>query len=300
MVPAPTATAPSPHSPYQSPHRLPPGLVHLVFHRGLTVQPHPCCGRLVPPETTAQVHPQLFTRALLSFATAEHGVQVVYGDVQRIELNGTEDCAAGVSFRDGRTLSADAVVLALGPWSGRLPLVSSLFNVSGLKAHSIVLRPQEPNAISPHALFLRYQPTPASETLDPEVYPRPTGEVYICGLSKEAIPPDDPEEIVGEPGSIAMLHEIAATVSNHLKVGAAELVAEQACFLPCTDDGLPVIGEIPGAKGCYVATGHSCWGILNGPATGASLAELIMEGSATTVNLKPFSPARFLRENDSS
>ncbi|KAG0466153.1 hypothetical protein HPP92_017733 [Vanilla planifolia] len=247
------------------------------------------------PETTAQVHPQLFTRALLSFATAEHGVQVVYGDVQRIELNGTGDCAAGVSFRDGRTLSADAVVLALGPWSGRLPLVSSLFNVSGLKAHSIVLRPQEPNAISPHALFLRYQPTPASETLDPEVYPRPTGEVYICGLLKEAIPPDDPEEIVCEPGSIAMLHEIAATVSSHLKVGAAELVAEQACFLPCTDDGLPVIGEIPGAKGCYVATGHSCWGILNGPATGASLAELIMEGSATTVNLKPFSPARFLR-----
>lgn len=221
---------------------------------------------------------------------AEHGVEVVLGEVQSIDVGGT-----GVVLRDGRMLQADVVVVALGPWSSRLPLVSSLLHISGLKAHSIVLRPPEPDAISPHALFLSYQPTTGGQTLDPEVYPRPTGEVYICGLSKEATPPDNPEEIVGEPESIAMLHQIAGEVSSHLKSGVAEVVAEQACFLPCTDDSLPVIGAIPGTKNCYIATGHSCWGILNGPATGASLAELILEGRSTTVNLEPFNPARFLR-----
>ncbi|CAL9123006.1 unnamed protein product [Musa textilis] len=246
-------------------------------------------------DTTAQVHPQLFTRTLLSAAAAEHGVEVVIGELDRVEVE--DGRAVGVALKGGggRFIQADAVVLALGPWSNRSPIVSSLFNVSSLKAHSIVLRPKSPDAITPHALFLTYQPAAGAKTLDPEVYPRPTGEVYICGMSKAAEVPDDPEEIVGERESIAMLHKIAGTVSRHLKEGEVDVVAEQACCLPCTDDGLPVIGEIPEVKGCYIATGHSCWGILNGPATGASLAELILEGHSTTADLKPFSPSRFLR-----
>lgn len=45
-------------------------------------------------------------------------------------------------------------------------------------------------------------------------------------------------------------------------------------------DGIPVIGEVPGAKGAFVASGHGCWGILNGPATGEAVAELLVEGKA--------------------
>ncbi|XP_008809587.3 putative oxidoreductase TDA3 [Phoenix dactylifera] len=246
-------------------------------------------------ETTAQVHPQLFTRTLLAAAAAEHGVEVVIGEAERVEVEGGRAVAV-VLKEGGRAIAADAVVLALGPWSDRFPLVSSLFNVSGRKAHSIVLRPKDPAAITPHALFLSYQPSPGSKLLDPEVYPRPTGEVYICGMSKDCEVPDDPEQIVGEREAIRMLHKVADSLSSHLKDGEAEVAAEQACFLPCTDDGLPVIGAIPGVEGCFVATGHSCWGILNGPATGASLAELILDGRSTTVDLKPFSPSRFLRK----
>ncbi|ONM51393.1 D-amino-acid oxidase isoform X1 [Zea mays] len=244
------------------------------------------------PDTTAQVHPGLFTKAVL----AASGAEVVIGEVERVAV-AWDGRVAGVVVkgRDG-VLDADAVVLALGPWSGRLEVVSEVFDVSGLKAHSIVLRPREPEKVTPHCLFLSYQPEPGAKMLDPEVYPRPTGEVYICGMSKDENPPDDPATITGEPDSIAMLHKIAGKVSSQLKKEeGAEVVAEQACYLPCTADGLPVIGEIPGVKGCYVATGHSCWGILNGPATGAALAELILDGKAKIVDLEPFSPARFLK-----
>ena len=88
--------------------------------------------------------------------------------------------------------------------------------------------------------------------------------------------PDDPEEIRGNPESIAMLKKVAKTVSSYLGEGVARMKAEQACFLPCTDDGVPVIGEVPGVKGCYVATGHNCWGILNGPATGAAVDDSVI------------------------
>ncbi|KAB2626510.1 oxidoreductase TDA3 [Pyrus ussuriensis x Pyrus communis] len=242
-------------------------------------------------ETTAQVHPQLFTRTLISKAVEDYGVDVVIGKLETVGVENGR--VSSVVLEGGRVIDSDAVVLAMGPWCGKFELLSSLFRVYGLKAHSIVLEPKEAEAITPHALFLSYYPSQGGKPLDPEVYPRPTGEVYVCGMTAEEEVPDDPEQIVGKSESIEVLKRVAGTVSSHLRGGQAQVKAEQACFLPCTDDGVPVIGEVPGVKGCYVATGHNCWGILNGPATGAAVAELVLDGKASIVDLSPFSPARF-------
>ena len=59
-----------------------------------------------------------------------------------------------------------------------------------------------------------------------------------------------------------------------------------------TRDGLPLIGPVPGLSGAYVATGHSVWGILNAPATGEAMAELIVDGFSRTVDLSGFDPGR--------
>ena len=75
-------------------------------------------------------------------------------------------------------------------------------------------------------------------------------------------------------------------------LGAARVLASQACHRPVTQDGLPLIGRVPGLEGAYVATGHSVWGILNAPATGEAVAELILDGAARTVDLASFDPAR--------
>ncbi|OMO56586.1 FAD dependent oxidoreductase [Corchorus capsularis] len=242
-------------------------------------------------QTTAQVHPQLFTRALLNTAVEKYGVEVVIGKLEQVRVE--EGRVRSVVLEGGRVIESDSVVLALGPWTGKFEMLASMFRISGLKAHSIVLEPKQPDAITPHALFLSYHPQ-GGKAMEPEIYPRPTGEVYICGMSSEEEVPDDPEQIVGKPESIEMLKRVAKNVSSHLAEGEAQVKAEQACFLPCTDDGVPVIGELPGVKGCYVATGHSCWGILNGPATGAAMAELVLDKRASIVDLSRFSPARFL------
>ena len=129
--------------------------------------------------------------------------------------------------------------------------------------------------------------------MDPEIYPRGTGEVYVCGMSEEVEVPEDARQVVPRAESTVMLQRVAATVSSHL--ADAELSVTQACFLPCSEDNVPVIGKLPNLEGAYVATGHSCWGILNAPATGAALAELIVNGVAKTCSLKPFDPSRFSR-----
>ena len=59
-----------------------------------------------------------------------------------------------------------------------------------------------------------------------------------------------------------------------------------------TQDGLPLIGRVPQSEGLYVATGHNVWGILNAPATGEAMAQLIADGATRDVDLAPFDPAR--------
>src|SRR5258706_9297555 len=47
----------------------------------------------------------------------------------------------------------------------------------------------------------------------------------------------------------------------------------------------PLASATAQIEGAYVATGHNVWGILNAPATGEALAELIVDGFA-----RPFDP----------
>lgn len=123
-------------------------------------------------ETTAQVHPRLFTRTLIERAVERHGVEVVIGKLERVVVD--EGRVGSVVLEGGRVVETDAVVLALGPWSSKLGLLSSLFRVYGLKADSIVFEPREPNAITPHALSLSYYPSKRGSPLEIEVYPRPS------------------------------------------------------------------------------------------------------------------------------
>ena len=68
---------------------------------------------------------------------------------------------------------------------------------------------------------------------------------------------------------------------------------EQACFLPGSDDNVPVIGRLKTAANAYIACGHTCWGILNAPATGLALARLLVHGDDKgVVDLAPFAPGR--------
>jgi glycine/D-amino acid oxidase-like deaminating enzyme len=49
---------------------------------------------------------------------------------------------------------------------------------------------------------------------------------------------------------------------------------------------------VPGAPGAYLATGHASWGILNAPATGRMVAEMILDGASQSVDASPFALSR--------
>ncbi|KAK2079442.1 hypothetical protein QBZ16_003134 [Prototheca wickerhamii] len=219
-------------------------------------------------ESCAQLHPARFTKTLLEEVTRAGG-SVRVGRVTGIKIQGGQVYGVKLVDRQGAPcgfVSADVV------------------------AHSVVVRDVSAGAIPAAVLFLAYRGSDG-KSQEPEVYPRPDGEVYICGGSSSSALPDYADEVAPDEGTPARLREIGAAVSPFLEPDAAETLAEQACFLPCSPTGLPVIGAIPGVKGAFVAAGHSVWGILNAPVTGLAIAELIVDGHTNVVPLQAFDPA---------
>ncbi len=72
----------------------------------------------------------------------------------------------------------------------------------------------------------------------------------------------------------------------------ASFVEVRVGLRPTSDDDLPVIGALSGARGVHVASGHGANGLLLGPVTGRLVADLI-SGRAVEIDLAPFSPSRF-------
>ena len=241
-------------------------------------------GQLGSAGTTAQVHPAAFTRGMMR-AAEQRGAEVRLG--QATGLLRRDGDVVGVQL-ENEVLDADAVVIAMGPWSILASRWLPLPPVYGLKGHSLVF--ETGATLPPEALFLEYA-EPAGSMLSPEVFPRADGTTYVCGISSESPLPVDPELVAPDDGAIDRLKALCGRMLPVL--ANAPVLASQACYRPVTEDGLPLIGAVPGARGAYVATGHGVWGILNAPATGEAMAELILDGKARTVDLGPFDPARF-------
>ena len=175
------------------------------------------------------------------------------------------------------------------PWSTLVTKSVSLPRVYGLKGHSILFATG--TDVPAEALFLE-QSHPTGEVLSPEVFPRADGTTWVCAISSDAPLPLDPAQVAPDPGAMERLEALCSQLSPALN--RSRIIARQACYRPTTQDGLPLIGAIPGAPGAYVATGHSVWGILNAPATAEALAELICDRGVTALDLTPFRPGRRL------
>jgi glycine/D-amino acid oxidase-like deaminating enzyme len=242
-------------------------------------------GRLGSPQTTALVEPRAYTTGMMRAAEA-NGAELRTGAIASL-VHGPTGAVAGVALDSGETIEGDAVVIALGPWSILASRWLPLPAVYGYKGHSLIF--DTGTAIPAEALFLEYQEE-NGEVLTPELFARADGTTWVCAISSTGPLPIDPARVGPDEDAHARLEAMCRTISPAL--AAAPIVARQACFRPVTEDGLPLIGAVPGVAGAYVATGHSVWGMLNAPATGEAMSELILDGAAQHVDLAPFAPAR--------
>lgn len=241
--------------------------------------------------TNAQVLPKQLTEALIEASKEKVGTDVLIcrvegvkqrGDGWILDLRNSQDVSSNIE--------CDVLVLCMGPWTiDAQKWFPCLPAIMAHKAASLVIKATVPAT----ALFTEYVNS-RGEVRSPEAYPR-HDEVYLC---QSAIPDDlaaDPNEIRIASRDVADLKEFGRAICKDLAMHLEDerRVVAQACNLPISPDGLPIIGAIPGTDGkAFVAAGHSCWGILNSPATGVAIAELIVEGR-TGITIGEFDPARF-------
>ena len=261
----------------------------------------------VSSETTstsacAQVLPHKFVRSLQSETLRLGGVSnfsIVCGRVVGIRQHSDGSVRSVLVEKDGdktpKEITCDAFVAAAGPWTNECRSWGAPFDacppIEGLKAHSIVVRASSADAT---ALFLSF----SNGCGEMEYYPRPDGTMYVCGEGE-----DDSSIVVERPGMVACnsqcitkLKQESASISSLFDtVNGSELhvpltLRESACHLPVviSSTGSPLICELEKDTRCYLAVGHSCWGILQSPGTGKALAELIATGTSTLCDLSNF------------
>jgi glycine/D-amino acid oxidase-like deaminating enzyme len=241
--------------------------------------------RLGTPQTTAIVPPRTFTAAMMKSAQSL-GAKMQVGQAAGLVRGPSGSDIVGVKV-DDCTIEADAVVIAMGPWSVLAAQWVQLPAVFGLQSPSLVYDTR--TDVPADALFLEYREEDG-DAVSVELFPRGDGTTHITAFSDQSPLPVDPAVVKPNPRAIDRLQAIAERLSPAFR--PERIIARQSCFRPVTEDGLPLIGRVPGAANASIATGHGVWGILNAPATGEALAELIADGAARSTDLSPFDPNR--------
>ena len=169
-------------------------------------------------------------------------------------------------------ISAGAVVLAAGVWSGLVDGVPPL-PLAPVKGQMACAWPG--GAAPRHVVW------GAGAYLTPKA-----GGELLIGATME--PSWDARPTLG---AIAGL--IAEGARLLPVVAAMPLHGAWAGLRPALPDHLPAIGPVPGLDGLFVATGHYRNGILLAPLTAKLLAPVIL-GEAPVSELAPYSPARLV------
>jgi sarcosine oxidase subunit beta len=84
-----------------------------------------------------------------------------------------------------------------------------------------------------------------------------------------------------------------AAVARLPRLAAAGIAHRWAGLYEVTPDAHPILGGVPGIEGFYCIAGFSGHGFQHGPGCGLLLAEEILDGTATTLDITPLRADRF-------
>lgn len=206
-----------------------------------------------------QVENQRLLLALTRYANKHDIALIEETEVDSVVLEGT--AVHGVTTSNGQ-LSAGSTVLAAGAWTSQIAINNAQvpFSVKPIRGQIISFAPRERlfrHVIYSHRGYL---------------VPRADGRVLI-GATEEDVGFDHRATHEAEVQLINAANEFAPIL------GGLPIAETWTGFRPFAEGGHPIIGEVPGYKGLYAATGHYRNGILLTPITARMLAQKIVGSS---------------------
>jgi len=202
-------------------------------------------------------------------------------EVSGLAMDG--DRVTGVVTSDG-VQQAGLVLLAAGVWSQplaqtaglRLPIETEFHQVAVL-AHPVGKGASIACIDSTTQTYFRSEADGSRSLVGAFAGPR--------GMEPDSLPPGAaPDDLAAMVGSASRRVPAFATA------GIAGGVT--GCY-DMTPDFRPLLGSIPGLHGFMLAAGFSGMGFKISPAVGEALAELIVHGAASRVDVTRFRPGRF-------
>jgi glycine/D-amino acid oxidase-like deaminating enzyme len=127
------------------------------------------------------------------------------------------------------------------------------------------------------------------------MYTRPNGPDEVLGGAAEVTgeTPSDPDALA-ETLDADFPDAVRERLGRRIPaLGDAAFVWGQAGMYDMSPDTRAILDRAPGVDGLYLAAGFSGTGFKKAPAVGLGLAELILNGQATSVDLAPFRIGRF-------
>ena len=200
------------------------------------------------------------------------GVEVTQGRVTAVHTAG------------GRIATGRAVV-ATGPWSRRFLLQHGIDLPLEATRHEVI-HLRRPLAALPHH--------PGGGDLINRIYFRPEGaDLTLVGNGNMEEVVDDPEVYAQRAGA-EFIGEVWSRLARRIPpLAEAEFSAGYAGLYTSTPDSHSVVDAVDGIEGLYVCTGFSGHGFKLSPMVGTLVAELVLEGQATTIDITPLRMSRF-------
>ncbi len=240
-----------------------------VRDREPQITPEALGGLLIPSQGFVAAHD--FTRSLAA-AARKRGVRILeQGRVRRISRHDSDT----IVTTDRGTLTADAVVIAAGSWSGQI-------EIEGVAA-ALPVRP-----VRGQLLHLAWPGPPLQRvTWAEESYLVPWDDgTLLVGATVEEVGFDERATAAG------VSDLLTAAVRVVPRVRDAGFASARAGLRPGTPDGLPIIGPSSHVPGVMYATGHYRNGVLLAPLTAHLVADAMLEGRLDPM-LELTTPARF-------
>jgi sarcosine oxidase subunit beta len=211
------------------------------------------------------------------------------GAAQRLGVKAlTSTHVTGIRVHSGKIIGVDTgekiisspiVVDATGPWSGQ---------TSQLVGITVPVTPIRRQWVTTSAIPQLPADFPFVIDFAQSLYFHPEGPGLLTGMS-------NPDEIPGFDQNIDQeweLFHLEAAIKRLPLLERVGLASHLAGLYEVTPDAHPIFGNTP-VEGYYLVTGFSGHGFMHGPIAGKLMAEIILEGSATTMDISMLDLARF-------
>lgn len=246
-----------------------------VKHRWPYLEVENLKGGIFGPED-GYVDPYDVTMAIAN-KTRKMGISVLErAEVTDIRLE--KGRITGVETSQG-PISSKIIVNAAGAWGGEIARMAGI---------DLPVQPYRRQVFITKAFNAIPRPVPMIIDQDTQFYIRGYAPGILMGMT-------DLDELPSFHTHVdrSFMEKVTAAALERVPVlKQAEILRGWGGLYAMTPDENPIIGEIPGIKGFFCATGFSGHGFQHGPAVGRILSELILDRN-TSFNLSPFNYDRF-------